>query len=318
MLGEPLPYTGCPLDRAGDRRTQPAWLAARLTAPETAFLAVWRDAGHVTGTQAPRPLMLQGEDASLALELADEVVFLGVERGEAAHEGVGAGRAVFALDLSGLAESEVLDAVGNRGTFQDLRRIGPLLARADGALLAYARAILRWHRGHRYCGWCGAATAAKDGGHVRICTREGCGCTHHPRTDPAVIMLVHDGGEHCVLGRQPRHPAGMHTVLAGFVEPGESLEEAVVREVEEEVGLVAETPRYMGAQPWPFPGQLMIGFQVRAPHAPLRVHPDELERARWFHRDELLASAEDERFHLPRRDSIARRLIEAWLAGEDG
>jgi len=313
MIGEPLPYTGCPLDRAGDRRTQPAWLAARLTDPETRFLAVWQDASHVTAAEPPRPVSLQGEDASLALELAEEVVFLGLERDSEQGE-----RAVFALDLSGLAAAEVLDAVGNHGTFQDLRRIGPELDRPDGALLAYARAILRWHRGHRYCGCCGAPTAAKDGGHVRICTGTDCGVTHHPRTDPAVIMLVHDGGEHCVLGRQSRHPPGMHTVLAGFVEPGESLEEAVVREVAEEIGLDAARPRYMGAQPWPFPAQLMVGFHVRAPFAPLRVHPDELDHARWYHRDELLDLRESDTFRLPRRDSIARRLIDAWLAGEAG
>ncbi|SDG56325.1 NAD+ diphosphatase [Limimonas halophila] len=310
MVGDPIPYTGCPLDRAGDRRTQPAWLAARLTDPATAFVAVWRDSSHVTDTGEPRPVRLQGEAASLALELAEEVVFLGLETDSEEGE-----HAVFALDLSGLADTEVLDAVGNQGTFQDLRRIGPQLDRADGALLAYARAVLRWHRGHRFCGRCGAPTAAKDGGHVRICTRADCGVSHHPRTDPAVIMLVHDGREHCVLGRQPRHPAGMHTVLAGFVEPGESLEEAVAREVAEEIGLTVEPPRYMGSQPWPFPAQLMVGFHVQAPYAPLSVHPDELERARWYHRDELLRAPNDETFHLPRRDSIARRLIDAWLAG---
>src|SRR3546814_5474227 len=129
-------------------------------------------------------------------------------------------------------------------------------------------------------------------------------------------MLVHDGGDRCLLGRQPTWAPGMHSTLAGFVEPGESLEEAVVREIWEEVGLrlAVEEVRYQSSQPWPFPSSIMLGFYARAEHQPPSLGPDELESARWFSRDELLNSPEDETFKLPRRDSIARRPIEDWLA----
>src|SRR5690625_1283559 len=150
-------------------------------------------------------------------------------------------------------------------------------------------------------------------GHERQCSNGNCGAPQFPRMDPAVIMLVHDGGDHCVLGRQKVWRAGMHSTLAGFVEPGEALEEAVVREVFEEVGLEVEETAYHSSQPWPFPASLMLGFHARARFRPLRVQLEEMESARWFSRQELLASPEDDSFNLPRRDSISYRLIQDWL-----
>jgi NAD+ diphosphatase len=308
MTRSRLPYTFAALDRSADKRKNPAWLAARLADPTSRFTAVWRGRNLVEAAQGvPIPRFLAGERASLALEIAEEIVFLGLLDG----------CAIFALDLSPLEMAEAQDAVGEGGTFRDLREVGPEIAQADGALLAYARAIVFWHGRHRFCGACGAPTESKDGGHARICSRDVCGLTHFPRTDPAVIMLVHDGGDWCVLAHNKRMPPGMHSTLAGFVEPGESVEEAVAREVREEVGLevAPHAPRYFATQPWPFPASLMVGFHVRAPGAALSVDPEELAHARWFHRDELRFSPEDESFALPRADSIARRLIDAWLTG---
>ncbi|MDH3792070.1 MAG: NAD(+) diphosphatase, partial [Rhodospirillales bacterium] len=147
------------------------------------------------------------------------------------------------------------------------------------------------------------------------CSAPDCGSQHFPRTDPAVIMLVHDGAR-CVLGRQEIWPPGMHSTLAGFVEPGETLEEAVAREVAEEVGLRFDPGQvfYQSSQPWPFPSSLMLGFHARIEPAELRVNRAEIESAAWFSREDLLNSPEDESFRLPRADSIARRLIEDWLA----
>lgn len=307
-----IAYTACALDRAAQLRGDPSWVAARLMDSSTWFVAVWRNRNHVadgdTDGGEPTPLFLQGGRASLALELAEEVVFLGLHQG----------RAIFALDLSPLDSEEALSAVGNRGAFRDLREIGPRLRQDDGALLAYARGIVYWHGRHRYCGCCGHPSEASDAGHARVCSRCECRAQQFPRTDPAVIMLVHDGGARCVLGRHPRFPPGMHSTLAGFVEPGESLEEAVAREVAEEVGLRIRPDgvRYFASQPWPFPSSLMLGFHAYAAYAPLEVDPEELASARWYHRDELLESPENEDFRLPRRDSIARRLIQAWLGEE--
>jgi NAD+ diphosphatase len=310
MSASDIPYTRCPLDRAGNQRRDPAWVAARLLDRSTRFVPVWNNRNLVAANPAVRPHYLSGAQASMALELAEEVVFLGLGLGD--DDG-----ALFALDLSPLEHDEALQAVGGDGRFQDLREVGPLLGQGDGALLAFARGIVYWHGRHRYCARCGRPTEAKDAGHARVCTGTDCGASSFPRTDPAVIMLIHDGGAHCVLGRHARFPPGMHSTLAGFVEPGESLEEAVAREVAEEVGLQVPLSgvRYFASQPWPFPSSLMLGFHAQAEYLPLAVDEQELEGARWFHRDELLTSPEDERFRLPRSDSIARRLIQAWLDG---
>ncbi len=221
-------------------------------------------------------------------------------------------RAYFALDLSAVEAPLAALRPPAPVEFTDLRRVGPLLARQEGSLLAYARGIAYWHSRHRFCGVCGSATLSEEGGHVRRCTNATCDAQHFPRTDPAVIMLVHDG-DRCLLGRQRIWPTGMHSTLAGFVEPGESLEEAVAREVFEEAGILVDEVRYHSSQPWPFPASIMLGFHARARSSEIRVDHSELEDARWFERSYLLSHQDDDSFRLPRRDSIARRLIEDWL-----
>jgi NAD+ diphosphatase len=240
--------------------------------------------------------------------MAQAVIFLGLN----------GARAYMALDLSSLDAPESHPELAGRGAFRDLREVGPLMGRSEAAILAYARGTTHWHRRHGFCGVCGSATRSRSGGHVRVCTNTDCGAQHFPRTDPAVIMLVHDGGERCVLGRQKIWLPGMHSTLAGFVEPGESLEESVAREIKEEVGLDLDLAQiaYHSSQPWPFPSSLMLGFHARCQYGPRTVDPRELESARWATREELRQSPEDDSFRLPRKDSIARRLIEDWLAEE--
>jgi NAD+ diphosphatase len=148
---------------------------------------------------------------------------------------------------------------------------------------------------------------------MRKCSNTDCGAEHFPRLDPAVIMLIHDGGDRLILGRQKNWPPGQHSVLAGFVEPGESLEDAVAREIFEEVGVEITDIHYHSSQPWPFPSSIMLGFDARATDTTLNVNLDELEGADWFTRDDLLASPENNAFRLPRKDSISRRLIEDWM-----
>ncbi|MBM3524646.1 MAG: NAD(+) diphosphatase, partial [Alphaproteobacteria bacterium] len=164
------------------------------------------------------------------------------------------------------------------------------------------------------CGLRGAPTRPEAAGHVRRCTDAACNTEHFPRTDPAVIMLVtHE--DHALLGRQRVWPAGMHSTLAGFVEPGESLEEAVAREVFEEAGARVSDVRYHSSQPWPFPASIMLGFHATTTSRDLAVDAEELETAAWFSRDFLMRSHDSESFRMPRVDSIARRLIEDWLQG---
>jgi NAD+ diphosphatase len=299
-------YAANGLDRAGHRRREPEWLAAQLAHPETRFVPVWRGQNLVTSLAEGAPTaMLVGREALVSLE------------GEAVLLGLREARAYFALDLShreAPLEAIQPQALGSDSAveFTDLRRVGPLLARPDGALLAYARGILHWHGRHRFCGVCGSATRSDEGGHVRRCVAPACNAAHFPRTDPAVIMLVTDG-DRALLGRQAVWAKGQHSTLAGFVEPGESLEEAVAREVLEETGIVVDEVVYHSSQPWPFPASIMLGFTARAVTKELQIDPEELEAARWFDRAFILGHAEDDTFRLPRRDSIARRLIEDWL-----
>jgi NAD+ diphosphatase len=290
------------LDRADRLRRDASWLRTAISSDNALFVPVWRDWSLIEAGEAARGLWLRRADLDGLPGDLENAVFLG-QRG---------GSALFALDLSALEAPEVALALNGRGTFQDLRAVGPLLARQDGAILAYARGLLHWHKRHRFCGLCGSATEQNQGGHVRVCTNSACGTDHFPRTDPAVIMLIHDG-DRCVLGRQKAWPEGMHSTLAGFVEPGESLEEAVVREVCEEVGIEVTGVTYHSSQPWPFPSSIMLGFHAQARQGPLTIDPHELGAARWFTRRELQNSPEDETFRLPRRDSIAWRLIEDWL-----
>lgn len=304
-------YAGSGLDRAAELRRDLAWLESSVRERETRLLLMWRSLHVVVPEKPPRIVSLSaGEDRGL-IERAGDRVFLG-KRDGTAH---------YVLDLSALEESEVRQ----HGDLSDLRFFGSLLAPEEAGLLAYARAILHWHQQHRFCGACGSPTRSEVAGHVRRCTSESCNLEHFPRTDPAVIMLVEDG-DRCLLGRQSRWPPGMVSTLAGFVEPGESLEEAVTREVREESGIQVRDVRYQGSQPWPFPCSIMLGFRATATSTEIKIDESELESAAWFTRDEVRRFGElnFSRFEapppgswlVPPRDSIARWLINGWLGDE--
>ena len=299
-----LHYSGNPLDRATDKRRDETWVADRLHDRTTRVVPVWRNRNLVSGDDRPHPVILTGAHARGLLQISDQVVFLGIEDGAA----------LFAADVSS-RELPELASIPDRAEFCDLRDVGPLLDRADGALLAYARGMTHWHARHRFCGDCGAPTQAYEGGHARDCTDLSCGARHFPRTDPAVIMLVsrpgREGGA-CLLARQAPWPKGVYSTLAGYVEPGESLEEAVVREVMEETGIKAGQVRYVSSQPWPFPASLMLGFRAQAESTHIELHDAELEDARWVTKAQL-KNVEGLDFSLPRPDTIARALIEDWL-----
>lgn len=318
-------YAAPGFERAGLRRRDTAWILERIADPASLFVPVWRNQNLVIELEGgePRAVVLAwtgiapilGEGAAAAEErlVRGEVVFLGVIE-ERAH---------FALDLSPIEaplemlQSPALAASGIEAAklrFADLRQIGAQIDRREGALLALARAMLFWHSRHRFCGLCGSPTRSEEAGHMRRCTDPGCNTMHFPRTDPAVIMLVTDG-DRALLGRSGRFPPGMYSTLAGFVEPGESLEDAVAREVREESGIEVGPVIYHSSQPWPFPANIMLGFHAEAVTTGITVDYGELQDARWFERNWLLTHADDDSFRLPRRDSIARRLVEDWLHG---
>jgi NAD+ diphosphatase len=293
-------YVTPTLDRVSLNRRDDAWLAHRMAEPGSRLLLVWRGQNLILEAPAPAAALLSLTEGGALLAEAREIALLGLV-GE---------RALFAADLSHREEPPALPGA----RFADLRSVGPLLAREEGGLLAYARGLMHWHQRHRFCGVCGSPTESREAGHMRRCTNPACAAEHHPRIDPAVIMRVEHEGR-ILLGRQKQWPVGMHSVLAGFVEPGESLEDAVRREVAEEVALRLTEVNYHSSQPWPFPSSIMLGFTAIAEGDQFHVDEHELEMARWFTREELLASPEDETFRLPRRDSIARRLVDDWIAG---
>ncbi len=298
------------LDRAHHLRRDAASLAAdhRL-----GVVPLWRDLTLVAG-EPPRAVVATGDAAVRLLAAASVPVFLGMD----------GDRPLFAADLSGLPGDEAGPELGlppmAARRFISLRGLGHLLPEWDGALLTYARAMVLWHRRHRFCGACGGITASSEGGHLRVCAA--CGEQSYPRTDPAVIMLVADG-ERVLLHRQRAWPAGMWSCLAGFVEPGETLEEAVSREVREESGVVVDDIRYVASQPWPFPASLMVAFTARAAGGRLAPDTGEIEDARWFSRADLARF--DDRFRgtadgpfLARPGTVARRLVDGWTAGLAG
>ena len=286
----PHVYSSIGFDRAAGKRDDAAFQAAALRDSASRFLVLHGLRPLFTeDTSGQRPLFVGAE--ALAAYRPEAPVFLGLH----------GGRPVFAVDLHGAA----IDG----GTYLELRSVGPSLPAAEAGLLAFARALAHWRLRHRYCGACGGAMLTLQAGHCRRC--EACGFDTFPRTDPAVICLV-TSGEHCLLGRSRHFPDGMYSTLAGFVEPGESLEQTVVREIEEEVGIRVEAVRYQSSQPWPFPQSLMLGFRAAAPLVEPVIDPAELEDARWLHKSELL-DPERRPVRLPTADSIARFLIEDWL-----
>ncbi len=272
-----------------------AFLGSVCSDPSTRLVPIWRGRCLVTGRPA-RALTPTVAEAPGLLDLADDVVFLGLD-GDVA---------VLMLDLPPAAEPPPIEG----GSFLDLLVVGSQLSPSEGALLAYARGMAHWHRSHRHDPETGLPTHLVEGGFAR---QAADGTRHFPRTDPAVMMLVVDADARCLLARGPRSPRGMLSALAGFVEPGETLEECVARETHEEVGLEVSNPRYFGSQPWPFPRSLMIGFVVDAVTTELTLDETEIETARWLTRAEVL---EPRGFFIPPAFSLAHHLILAWARQE--
>jgi NAD+ diphosphatase len=290
----PNVFSGPYLDRVAHLRKDAEFIAGALSDPESALVPLWKSRNLVHRHSSGLSAVTLSTTHELRRDTDDtELVFLGQFRG----------RACFAINVSSPAPPDLEPG----STFEDLRLCAGLLSSEEAGLLAYARAMISWRGRHRFCGRCGHAALAAEGGHVVRCSSEACGAQHFPRLDPAVIVLVTDGSR-ALLGRQAAWPAGRYSTIAGFVEPGESLEDAVVREVLEETGVRVTRANYHSSQPWPFPSSLMIGYTALADPGAVAEADDELEDVRWFTRRDIASGFPG----LPPPQSVSYRLIEHW------
>jgi NAD+ diphosphatase len=287
-------FSGAYLDRRAEERQSPDWLGDARRDGGTRYLLMrgTETLMMLAGDGLASPLLLPGEDPRVAAATdPDRLLLLGWFRQQ---------RCVL-VELDSDA-----GPAGPEETFAELRPLANQLPAEDAGLLAYARALSIWRANHRFCSRCGARTTGSRAGHMRECPQ--CGMQNFPRIDPAVIVLVHDG-QRALLGRQASWPPGRYSTLAGFVEPGESLEDAVRREVLEETGITAHDIAYQSSQPWPFPASLMLGFEALGDYAAPHLVDGELEDARWFTREQVGSG----QVLLPPPHSISRRLIDSWL-----
>ncbi|RJK98074.1 NAD(+) diphosphatase [Vallicoccus soli] len=288
------------VDRAAEQRRDDAWVAAAWAEPSTRVLVV-------AGGRA----LVRHADGRTRLVL---VPAAGAPEGQRVLLGRAEdGTAYFAVAAEALPDPAG-DGDGEEVQDAGLRELGAVLDDLEVGLLVNAVALEHWHRTHTHCPRCGAPTQVEAAGHVRRCPRDGS--QHFPRTDPAVIMAVVDADDRLLLGRQATWPEGRYSTLAGFVEPGESLEAAVAREVLEESGIVVDDATYLGSQSWPFPQSIMLGFRARAASTAITTDDEEIVDALWLTREELGARVAEGSLRLPPAVSIARRLIEHWYGAE--
>jgi NAD+ diphosphatase len=301
-------FTGTTLDRVSDQRGDRAEVERLLKHPRAAVVGASADS--VLISDDPQPLLLRRPVQGRVNPY--QPILLGLEDS----------RPLFGADLDDPEAAGHVAETG-LGRLVSLRDAGLLLPQSEGGLAAYLVALLNWHRRHRFCSVCGAGTRVADAGLSRRCPR--CKATHFPRTDPVVIMLVDDGAGNVLLGRRIGWADGRFSILAGYVAPGETPEEAVVREVREESGIVAQAPRYVASQPWPFPSSLMLGYEAGAEPGDPVPQPGEMLEVRWFSLEQVreaaarrdpdgAAGGASGGLRLPGEVSIARVLIDAWVA----
>ena len=301
-------FAGNPLDRVSERRRDTAWIAGLIADPEARILPLRELRPLTRGGGAPELDWQPLDSWRETIDRGATLVFLGI----------GDGRPHFAVDASGTD----LAVVDDTDSF-DARTLAPLLPVGEAAILGEARSLIDWHARHRFCAQCGSPTRVTAAGWVRRCPE--CKASHYPRSDPVTIMLV-VRGEHALLGRNRRRPGNRFSCLAGFMEPGETLEEGVRREVHEESGIRVGRVRYLACQPWPFPSSLMMGFLCEGLTEEITVDPEEIAEARWFPRAEIrtmverAATGPDDptQLSIPGPVAIAHHLCRRWSFGLDG
>jgi NAD+ diphosphatase len=301
-----IPFAGSPLNRASEKRANPDWIMSKRRDPSSLILPLWRLEPFLlepktSGAPTELGLLRPGLADSLASAEAP-CIFLGLD----------GDTAVFALDVSAAAAPGNVGPLAGLGYFREARTAAQMVSLKHAAIIAQAKALIDWHQRHGFCPRCGAPTTMMDAGYRRVCPK--CNAEHFPRVDPVVIMLA-THGDACLVGRGKQFPPGMFSALAGFVEPGESIEEAVRRELMEEASVNVADVTYYATQPWPFPSSLMIGCFARAESR--EAKPDEIEIAevRWLERRvarELLEGKQVAGLRVPPPIAIAHHLIKTW------
>jgi NAD+ diphosphatase len=305
-----IPFAGSPLNRASEKRSDSIWIESKWRDPSSLVLPIWR----------LQPFLLEPEKSGTPIELgllrpgiADSLagadapcIFLGLD----------GDRAVFALDVSEAGDPANAGPLVGLGYFRDARMAAQMVSLKDAAIIAQAKALIDWHQRHGFCPRCGAPTKMMDAGYRRLCGK--CNAEHFPRVDPVVIMLATEG-EACLVGRGKQFPPGTFSALAGFVEPGETIEEAVRRELMEEASLKVGAVTYYATQPWPFPSSLMIGCFAEAQSRDAKADENELAEVRWIERSvacKLIEGKQVDGLRVPPPIAIAHHLIKTWALGE--
>ncbi len=289
------------LDRASLNRSNEMWIDDQFRNGSARIIPVSHSKILCTSIQNPGTIFLKKNDFNNFSNVRELSIFLGVSDE----------KTYFAIDIDSTASASMLSDKNN-AEFRELKQVMPLLDFRDSALLAIARFMINWQSTNRYCGRCGTPTKSAQAGNLRICENPGCGQHHFPSMDPAIIVLV-SFGEYCLLGRQKIWPKGMYSTIAGFVEPGESIEDAVIREVSEETGIRVDKLEYQNSQPWLFPSSLMLGFTATAKGDEIKIDKNELEDARWFSRKEIKDNLKEGLLKIPSKTAIAYHLIKEWF-----
>lgn len=311
-MENPNLFANYPLDRAGHLRKNESWFATQVGHNDSFVLPISGDQPYVMPPRSPNEPpelgFLRVSDLTPYIDQGATLLFLGLDKKD---------RPYFALDLDTMGKDpRTFGPLSQAGDFRDARGMVMELPKGDPAILGQAIALANWHRSHGFCSACGTRTVINEAGYKRECPS--CGAEHFPRTDPVVIMMV-EKDDRALLGRSKGFPEGMFSALAGFVEPGESLEDAVAREVMEETGVKIDHVGYHSTQPWPYPHSLMIGCHARAVSDEISLMDDELEEARWFERGQILEALEgkgDGSLWVPPPLAIAHHLIKSWAYNE--
>lgn len=293
-------FTYSDLDRMVKQRKQAEYLLALQNSPQSRYLVFYDNRFLVRTRSRTSPCFMASENISRLMPAINTIVFLGSRKDK--H--------YFAAELSDSNTANNL--IDDARDFIGLRECGRGLKARNASLLSYAKAMFNWHQVHGFCGVCGTGTESEQGGHVRRCANAACRKSHFPRTDPAIIVAV-TRNDKCLFGRQKSWPPKRFSVIAGFVEPGESIEQAVAREVLEETDIEIDRIFYHSSQPWPFPGSIMLGFSATAITEEICLNDGELQEAHWRSTDELVDGLVSDEFRLPTPLSIAYRLIEDWF-----